>query len=249
MDRKYWEDIASSYNEEIFDVLRNDTSGVIISAIRQLASKDKNVIDIGCAVGKWLPLLASNFKNVIAADISAANLEIARENCKEFSNIEYVRMDMSARKQKIIACDTAVCINAILTSSEKKRINFFKSLSRCLVTGGELVLVVPSLESSMYTSIIRKRWKVDKESRGSNSPRTAIKKLKNLKQGNVEIDGVPTKHYLESELELLLYLEGFTIDTIEKVEYSWKTEFIKPPKWLKHPYPWDWMCVARKAVS
>ena len=249
MDRKYWEDIAANYNQEIFDVLRNDRSGVIVSAIEKLASKEKTVIDIGCAVGKWLPLLANNFRHVIAADISAANLEIAKEKCREFTNIEYVRMDMSADKSNITPCNVAVCINAILTSSLKKRINFFKSLSRCLVDDGDLVLVVPSLESSMYTSIIRKRWKVDKEKRGSNSPRTAIKKLKNLKQGNVEIDGVPTKHYLESELELLLSMDGFTINTIEKVEYSWKTEFIQPPKWLKHPYPWDWMCVARKAVS
>lgn len=246
MDRKYWEEIASNYNEEIFDVLRNDTSGVIVSAIHQLASKEKNVIDIGCAVGKWLPLLASGFQKVIAADISSANLEIAKENCKEYTNIDYLRMDMSAGKKNITPSDVAVCINAILTSSQKKRINFFKSLSRCLVKGGELVLVVPSLESSMYTSIIRKRWKIDKESLGSNSPRTAIKKLKNLKQGNVEIDGVPTKHYLESELQLLLLLEGFRVESIQKVEYSWKTEFIKPPKWLRYPYPWDWLCIARK---
>jgi len=246
MDRKYWEDIAANYNKEIFDVLRNDRSGVIVSAIEKLASKEKTVIDIGCAVGKWLPLLATNFRHVIAADISAANLEIAKEKCKEFTNIKYVRMDMSSDNSTVTPCTVAVCINAILTSSLKKRINFFKSLSRCLVPGGELVLVTPSLESSMFTSIIRKHWKIDKESRGNNSPRTAIKKLKNLKQGNVEIDGVPTKHYLEAELQLLLSMEGFIVETIQKVEYGWKTEFIKPPKWLKYPYPWDWMCVAKK---
>ena len=34
--------------------------------------------------------------------------------------------------------------------------------------------------------------------------------------------------------------------TIEKINYNWKTEFNQPPKWLKEPYPWDWMCVAEK---
>lgn len=246
MDRKYWEDIASNYNDEIFDVLRNDKSGVIVSAIEHLSARTKKVIDIGCAVGKWLPLLASNFRHVIATDISSKNLEIAKENCKDYDNITYMRMDMSAKKIKVEPCDAAVCINAILTSSEKKRDNFFRSLSSCLVKGGDLVLVVPSMESSMYTSIVRRRWKVDKEARGSDSPRTAIRKLKNLKQGNVEIDGVPTKHYLESELLLLLRLEGFKVDSISKVEYGWKTEFLKPPKWLRDPYPWDWLCVAVK---
>lgn len=246
MDRKYWENIASKYNDEIFDVLRNDRAGVIVTAIEKIASKEKTVIDIGCAVGKWLPLLATNFKHVIAADISAANLLIAQENHKEFDNIEYVRMDMSSDKLTVTPCDVGICINAILTSSLKKRINFFQALSMCIVPGGDLVLVVPSLESSMYTNIIRKRWKVDKESEIGHSPRTAIRKLRNLKEGNVDIDGVPTKHYLESELELLLDMEGFDVVTIQKVEYSWKTEFDKPPKWLKYPYPWDWLCLARK---
>ena len=247
MDRKYWEDIASNYNDEIFDVLRNDRSGVIVTAIEKLASKEKTVIDIGCAIGKWLPLLSEHFKHVIAADISSKNLEIAKENCKEFTNIEYVRLDMSADELTITPCDVAVCINAILTSSEKKRINFFQSLTIALNPGGDLILVVPSLESSMYTNIIRKRWKVDKGEK-EGPARTAIKKLKNLKQGNVDIDGVPTKHYLESELELLLTMEGFEVITIERVEYSWKTEFSKPPRWLKYPYPWDWMCIARKKL-
>ncbi|HEU4576430.1 MAG TPA: hypothetical protein VFS36_15615, partial [Chitinophagaceae bacterium] len=76
MDRKYWEEIAGTYNEEIFDVLRNDKAGVIVQAIEQFASPDKTAMDIGCAVGKWLPLLATNFKFVIAADISANNLDI-----------------------------------------------------------------------------------------------------------------------------------------------------------------------------
>ncbi|HEU5167843.1 MAG TPA: methyltransferase domain-containing protein, partial [Chitinophagaceae bacterium] len=75
MDRTYWEKIAPDYNEEIFDVLRNDSKGVIIAVIKKLASKNKTVIDIGCAIGKWLPILSPPFKKVYAVDISAENLE------------------------------------------------------------------------------------------------------------------------------------------------------------------------------
>ena len=35
MDRNYWETIAHNYNAEIFDVYRNDKSGVIRTAIQQ----------------------------------------------------------------------------------------------------------------------------------------------------------------------------------------------------------------------
>ena len=78
MDRKYWEHIAPNYSEEIFDVLQNDKSGKIVTAIEQVASKEKTVTDIGCAVGKWIPLLATAFKHVVATDISAIHLELAQ---------------------------------------------------------------------------------------------------------------------------------------------------------------------------
>jgi SAM-dependent methyltransferase len=247
MDRKYWERIAPNYNEEIFDVLQNDKSGKIVAAIEQTASKEKTVTDIGCAVGKWIPLLATAFKHVIATDISATNLELAKEKCKHYTNVDYVRMDMSADTLTVTPCDTAICINAILTDNLKKRINFFQSLNLCLNAGGNLILVVPSLESKLYTNIIANRWKVDDDHKEKiESADKAFALAKNIKQGVTDIDNVPTKHYIKEELELLLTLERFTVERIEKINYTWKTEFTNPPKWLKEPYPWDWMCIAKK---
>jgi 2-polyprenyl-3-methyl-5-hydroxy-6-metoxy-1,4-benzoquinol methylase len=250
MDRSYWEKIAPSYNEEIFDVLHHDKSGVIVSTIKGYRSKNKSVIDIGCAVGKWIPVLSPLFKKVIAVDISKKNIELAKKNCTNFKNVEYGRVDMTNPRLQVGSCDFAICINAILTGTLKKRIIFFHSLAKCLKKGGWLILVVPSLESFLYTSIIRERWKVDKGTEEKNiSPKKALQKLKNFKQGNADIDGVPTKHYLKEELILLLAREGFQIETIKKVEYNWKTEFNRPPRWLHKPYPWDWMVVAKKITK
>ena len=247
MDRKYWEQIAPNYSEEIFDVLQNDKSGKIVTAIEQVASKEKTVTDIGCAVGKWIPLLATAFKQVVATDISAINLDLAKQKCKDYLNIEYQRMDMSAYTLTVTPCDVAVCINAILTDNLKKRINFFQSLNICLNNGGDLILVVPSLESKLYANIIAHRWNVDDDHKEKiESVEKAFALAKNMKQGVTDIDNVPTKHYLKEELELLLSLEGFIVDRIVKINYTWKTEFTKAPKWLAEPYPWDWMCVAKK---
>lgn len=250
MDRKYWETIAPKYETEIFDVLRNDTSGSIVAAIEEMASPDKTVIDIGCAVGKWLPVLAPKFKTVIAADISAKNLQIAKEKYPEYDNVEYSRMDFSANELTVTPCDTAICINAILTDSLEKRINFFQALSLCINAGGELVLVVPSLESKLYANIIADRWNVD-DAGNDILPvgKLATQKISNIRQGVTDIDNVPTKHYLKEELELLLMLEGFEVNLVKKINYGWNTEFHKPPKWLKGPYPWDWMCTARKKTN
>ncbi len=247
MDRKYWETIAPSYDAEIFDVLQNDKSGNIIAAIEDMASPEKTVIDIGCAIGKWIPVLAPKFKQVIAADISAKNLQIAKEKYTGYNNVEYLRMDMSADELTVAPCDAAICINAILTDSLEKRINFFQSLSLCLNAGGGLVLVVPSLESKLYTNIIAHRWNVDDaENDEAPVPKKALQQVSNIKQGVTDIDNIPTKHYLKEELQLLLTLEGFEVTSIEKINYDWSTEFHKPPKWLAEPFPWDWMCTAIK---
>lgn len=79
-------------------------------------------------------------------------------------------MDMSADNLTVMPCDNAICINAILTDSLEKRINFFHSLSMCLNDGGNLVLVVPSLESKLYTNIIADRWNVD-DAENDQSPK------------------------------------------------------------------------------
>jgi len=64
MERKYWEKIAPGYNDEIFDVLQNDSKGIIRSAIKKVSSPSKTVIDAGCAVGKWLPVLSPLFQKI-----------------------------------------------------------------------------------------------------------------------------------------------------------------------------------------
>lgn len=247
MDRKYWERIAPDYNDEIFDVLHNDKKAIIRYAILQHAALSKTVLDIGCAVGKWLPVLAPHFKKVIAIDISEKNLTIARKRYDQLTNIEYVRADMSSGKTKLPKADVAVCINAILTDSLKKRTVFFHHLSNCIKKGGQLILVVPSLESWMLSKIIQQQWKIDQSLFNEKIRETeALKKYKNVQQGNMDIDHVPTKHYLEEELTLLLSKEKFKVSEIKKIEYKWTTEFVDPPKWLKEPYPWDWMCVANR---
>ena len=156
-------------------------------------------------------------------------------------------MDMSADELTVRPCDVAICINAILTDSLHKRINFFQSLNISLNKDGDLILVVPSLESKLYTNIIANRWNVDGDhDEKIESSKKAFELATNIKQGVTDIDNVPTKHYLKEELELLLSLEGFAVTQVEKINYTWKTEFTTPPKWLAAPYPWDWMCVAKK---
>jgi 2-polyprenyl-3-methyl-5-hydroxy-6-metoxy-1,4-benzoquinol methylase len=247
MEKNYWEKIAPTYETEIFDVLKNDKSGKIVKAILSFAEPKKSVIDIGCAVGKWMPVLAPVFGKVQAIDISNNNLKIAAKKYPQYTNITYERVDMSAATVKVKKYDSAICINAILTSSLKKRNLFFKHMASFIKKGGDLVLVVPSLESKLFSHIIANKYNVD-DAKKDKAPtgKRAISQIRFIKDGVTDIDDVPTKHFLKEELELLLNLAGFTVEKIEKINYKWSTEFHKPPSWLKTPEPWDWMVKAKK---
>jgi 2-polyprenyl-3-methyl-5-hydroxy-6-metoxy-1,4-benzoquinol methylase len=246
MERHYWERMAPAYDEEIFDVLKNDRRGFIRKELSSAANADKSVIDIGCAVGKWLPLLSSRFAEVLAADISAGNIRIARQRHQHLSNVRYQRIDMSKPGVKTGKFDVALCVNAILSESPKKRDVFFENIHSCLHKKGKLILVVPSLESWLLTRIVQQKWKIDSSLFKQPSTAVAAKRYRDIQQGNAEIDQVATKHYLGEELDLLLDSFGFNLTKRRKIEYDWKTEFVQPPKWLKQPCPWDWLAVAEK---
>ena len=186
MDRKYWEkNRLPGTSEEIFDVLQNDLKGIIRSAIRKTSSTSKTVLDAGCAVGKWLPLLSPLFKTVIATDISAKEFDNCKKIHPHLANVEYQRLDLSRNGIKLPKTDVVICINAILTDLLKKRNVFFHNISRCLNKNGYLVLVVPSLESWLLTRIIQNKWKIDRDLFNEKlSGKQAIKRYKNIQQGN-----------------------------------------------------------------
>ena len=247
MEKGYWEKMAPSYETEIFDVLKNDKSGKIVKAILSFAGPKKSVIDIGCAVGKWMPVLAPIFGKVQAIDISNNNLKIASKKYPQYTNITYECVDMSASTVKVKKYDAAICINAILTSSLKKRNLFFKHMASFIKKGGDLILVVPSLESKLFSHIIANKYNVDNAKKDkAPTGKRAISQIRFIKDGVTDIDDVPTKHFLKEELELLLTLAGFTVEKIKKINYKWSTEFHQPPSWLKTPQPWDWMVKAKK---
>jgi len=63
----------------------------------------------------------------------------------------------------------------------------------------------------------------------------------------VHIDGVPTKHYTEPEIQVVFRDTGLKVTAVRKLEYDWSTELSFPPSWLQDPYPWDWLVECKKA--
>ena len=250
MNEKYWDEVAQDYDVEIFSALANDCDDVIASRIAQLGSKQLVAYDFGCGVGKFLPMLAANFRHVYAVDISNVCLAQARENCADFENISYSKVNLCRDTVKLKKAHFGLSVNVVIMPSEKKRTAILNTISKHLRKGGHLVLVVPSLESALYADFRLIQWNLKAGLRGaaavSELEKAGEEANSSVRQGIVEIEGVPTKHYLEEELLAIFEHMPFEVLFIEKVEYPWRTEFDQPPKWMKEPYPWDWMVVLKK---
>ncbi|MBS1942313.1 MAG: class I SAM-dependent methyltransferase [Bacteroidetes bacterium] len=246
MNEKDWDQVANTFEEEIFNVPENDTKGLINEALERLASPGATATDLGCGVGRTLPKLSGHFAKVYAVDVSSECLAIAAEQCALYDNITYVHADLSKDRNGYPATDVVLCINTLLNASIEVREPLFDRTCRSVKRGGHLVLVVPALGSALLTGYRRFQWNLrDGMSPGEAQQEAALNDL-GIAQGIVHIDGVPTKHFMREELEAALDARGFKVEAIEKLEYGWNTEFEAPPRWMKEPYPWDWFVTARR---
>lgn len=246
MNERDWDQVAETFEEEIFNVPANDTKGLISRWVEKLAGPDTVATDLGCGVGRTLPMLAERYANVYAVDVSSQCLEVAEKACAEHGNIQYVHADLSKDRNSYPATDVVLCINTLLNASLEIREPLIDRTCRSVKRGGHLLLVVPSLNSALLTAYRHLQWNLKDGMDPKEAQQKAALNSKGLEHGTVHIDDVPTKHYLKEELEALLADRGFDVVTIEKIEYPWTTEFTDPPKWMKAPYPWDWFVVAQR---
>jgi 2-polyprenyl-3-methyl-5-hydroxy-6-metoxy-1,4-benzoquinol methylase len=250
MDKKYWDKVARDYDGEIFDSLASDRNGTIIGHIDRIGRRHgKNGVacDLGCGVGKYLPALARRFSAVHGTDLSDECVRQARAAHGQLKNVTIHQGDLSMAMRAAGPVDFALCTNVLIMPSEKMRAGILKRLAAAVRPGGSLLLLVPALESALYAHVRRAEWlrRSPKAKVIASTTLTGVSG-RDIFKGILGIDGVRTKHWLREELIAALGTAGFEVDAVEKAEYDWKTEFHSPPRWMKAPYPWDWVAVGTK---
>jgi SAM-dependent methyltransferase len=245
---RHWDKVGKQYEDEIFDVFRNDKEKLLPKFIKKHADHTKKAIDFGCGIGKAFPLLSPAFKTVLATDISTTCLKQARQS--DFKNITYRKADLTNAATRLPTVDFAFCCNVIMFPEYGKNIQMIRNLYKSLKNDGTAIVVVPSLESVLYASQRMIQWYAKEGVSRSKIPADELayydNNTVNLIEGIIKINGVPTKHYSEPEIMWLFGDAGFTITALKKIEYTWKTEFDTPPKWMGAPFPWDWLIECRK---
>jgi len=250
MKRDFWNSIADDYEAEIFSVFENDQEGLVLSKLGRHGSTSKTASDLGCGIGNYLPSLSSIFKKVIAVDISRKCISRAQAVYSHLPNVSYMTVDLASPQVRLPKVDVALSVNSIITPSLAHRNRILDAACGHLKRNGHLLLVVPSLESALLANVRQIEWNLQSGISPGSAARAGFPadirtSNRRLHEGILQIDGVETKHFLKDELFVLLKARGMAILNIEKIEYPWKTEFASPPRWMKHPFPWDWLCVAQ----
>jgi SAM-dependent methyltransferase len=237
-----WDGVARRFETRVCHVLAEDRNGVLAVAVarerRRLARRRATTaIDFGCGIGRALPLLAQSFDRVIAVDGSAACLDRARARTRRSDAIEFVRADLARERLDLPKADVALCVNVALTPNVRDRRRILENAASSLSRGGRLLLVVPALESDL---LVRRRI-LDLSGRHVRE-----KDGERVADGIVDAGGVLTKHWTREEILLLAPELGCEAISIERVEYAWSTEIVRPPRSFRDPYPWDWLAVLER---
>ena len=247
-EKAHWDKIAAKYNEKIFDVFESDRTKRLVRYFRKHSNKNHDAIDFGCGTGKAFEYLSPGFRTVHALDISSQCLVSARK--RPYSNLTFKRQDLSRPNLRLPKVNFVFCCNVIMLPEIEKNQIMIRNIYRCLKKNGSAVIVIPSLESIMFSS-----WRLidlykSEGVKPNDIPSSELAYFKGSKpdilQGIIYIDGVATKHYSHPEIQILFERSNLEVTAVEKLEYNWDSEFSAPPKGMKAPYPWDWMVECRK---
>lgn len=251
MKEERWDAIADAYDDEVLSVFDHDRRGLVRDKIKKYASASLAASDLGCGMGKFLPLLSKHFKLVHACDYSAGLLEVARRESADLDNVSIEKVDLAQGSVRLPKVDFSLCVNVLLTPDLRERLSVFRNIARQLSRGGHLVLVVPSLESALYANSRLVQWNLRS---GITEARAELEGFREDEPSGIEVarggivfaGDMKMKHFLREEL--ISIADGLRFDTVslEKIEYKWETEFKEPPGWMGEPFPWDWLAVFRK---
>lgn len=248
-DKLRWDTIAPNYENEIFDVFRSDKEKKVKRHIAKHANKKGTALDFGCGTGKALSLLAPSFKKIVAVDISQNCLEQAKE--LGYKNVEFGKADLASEKVNLPEVDFLFCCNVAISGNIKRNYKIIENGLGLIKKGGYGVFVLPALESASLSAQRLIQLYQMEGVKLSDIPKYDLNYLKNkdpknVLEGIVDVEGTPTKHYLFGELYSLFTSDKFAVEAIDQLEYDWNTEFNAPPKWMRDPYPWDWIVEVKR---
>ncbi|MFT7538864.1 MAG: 2-polyprenyl-3-methyl-5-hydroxy-6-metoxy-1,4-benzoquinol methylase, partial [Lysobacterales bacterium] len=218
MDIKYWNSFAHSYDQDVLEIIQEDSKSVLKKEIMALAKKEYIAADMGCGRGSLLPLLSSKFKQVYALDYAKDLINQAQIR-HSYNNISYIQRDLTRRRSFPFKVDVTFCLNALIHPSNNIRQAIARSIYRATKIKGYGVFVVPSMESILNTY----QMMLKHDERLGKIRQTALKGMERLYanevistiDGIVNIGGELTKCFMQQELDKFLTDVGYAVESIK----------------------------------
>lgn len=102
------------------------------------------------------------------------------------------------------------------------------------------MLLVPSLESAIHVGQIL-----------PDTLGAALRKSSDhdVFAGQLPREGVLTQYWLREHITRVVEAGGFTVESVQKLEYSWTHEVGEsvPPAAATAAQPWDWLAVVKRS--
>ncbi|MDR3415524.1 MAG: class I SAM-dependent methyltransferase [Nevskia sp.] len=239
MTAQYWDRVAASWDEHIMSSLHEDVSGNISALIAGAATTHRRILDYGCGIGGYLPLLSSQFEQVVAVDSSRACVRRARALATALPNVTVCLPGQLPRRGAQRLFDVVLMANVLIQPQEAQRAKILGLALEHLRLGGVLLLVVPSVESVHLSEAVRRAY-----TQHRNSAYSATAGARGFDPGLIAIQGRPTKHYSADEITVLLASRRLAVNDILRAEYSWRSEAFEGLDRRIERRPWDWVVSA-----
>jgi len=244
MMRAYWDNVAEAYEGRVLSVFEHDFRSRVEVAIEEANDRlpQGRAADLGCGVGKFTAILARIFGEVEACDFSPTAIREARSRCQSTPGVRFHRLDLSCDPMPFEPVEVVLCVNVLIMPDLDERLRAWRCVSNQVALGGELILVVPALESVHMERYRAIESCLDEGMSCEEATRTSLPEAAsaiNLYQGIVPLDGLPTKHYFREELENILSDQGFVDLRFERLGFQ------SPGAGEPLPH-WDWLVRARR---
>lgn len=240
LTRSSWERLAHAFEGEVCDIVAADCRKVIGQAVNGLRRdfSQATLLDLGCGIGTFIRTYGHRFQSVYGADFSLNMLRYAKRRCHGSANVRWMQADLSRIDHATMPTgDLTVCFNVVTSPNTRIRNAMLRSLAKLTNLGGAALLVVPSLESTLFVHRTIQNGRL-----------TGPTKRTLLARGILMCDGVTQKYFSKQEILDSMRTAGFRRCTARRVWIPWSEEGLEDghPRLNGKRLPWDWLVVGHR---